>query len=87
MKKTILTSISVFALLFLASCSTDTMPTESNGSAYKSNNVTTKATKPSEGDASFGVTLDSTKTDIQVINSTSKTLENGDVGTLKDKKK
>lgn len=87
MKKTVLTSISVFALLLLASCSTDTMPTESNGSVYKNNNVTTKSTNSDEGNASFGVTLDSAATNMQVINSASKTLENGDVGTLKDKKK
>lgn len=87
MKKTILTSISLFALLLLASCSTDNIPTEASGSAYKSNNVTTKSTKQNQGDSSFGVAIDTAKTDIKILNSTSKTLENGDVGTLKDKKK
>ncbi len=86
MKKTILTSVSVFALLLLASCSTDSMPTEANGSAYQMNNVESKEIK-NDNNASINVQIDSVSTPIQVINSASKTLENGDLGNLKDKKK
>lgn len=86
MKKTILTSVSVFALLLLASCSTDSMPTEANGSAYQMNNVESKEIK-NDSNASINVQIDSVSTPIQVINSASKTLENGDLGNLKDKKK
>ncbi|MBB1139094.1 hypothetical protein [Myroides sp. WP-1] len=86
MKKTILTSVSVFALLLLASCSTDSMPTEANGSAYQMNNVESKEIK-NDNNASINIQIDSVSTPIQVINSASKTLENGDLGNLKDKKK
>ena len=86
MKKMILTSISVIALLFLASCSTDNMPTEANSGAYKENNVQIRELH-TDNNASINVQVDSTATGIQVINSASKTLENGDLGNLKDKKK
>lgn len=87
MRKIILTSISAFALLLLASCSTDNMPSEGNGSGKESLNVTINKTNSNGENASIEVAVDTVKTDIKVINSASKTLENGDVGQLKDKKK
>lgn len=86
MKKTSLTSISVFALLFLASCTTDNMPTEANESNYQNNSQQTKSIN-TEIRAASSVSKDSVRADIQILNSSSKTLENGDLGTLKDKTK
>ncbi|MGG5507974.1 MULTISPECIES: hypothetical protein [unclassified Myroides] len=86
MKKTILTSVSVFGLLFLASCSTDSMPTEANGSAYQMNNLEAKEAR-NDSNASINVQVDTASAPILIINSASKTLENGDLGNLKDKRK
>lgn len=86
MPKKALTLVSIVSLFFLASCSTDNMPTESTGSASKNTSFTAKENSTSIKTES-NIQHDTIQTSIQVLNSTARTLENGDLGALKDKKK
>ena len=81
MKKTILSSVSILALLALASCSTDNMPTEANGSSQKQTHFNAMDVKTTN-DAN--VQTDSIPNPIDV---TSRTADNGDIAILKDKRK
>lgn len=81
MKKTILSSVSILALLALASCSTDNMPTEANGGSHQQTNFNAMSTNTTN-DAS--VQTDTIPNTIEV---TSRTADNGDIIILKDKRK
>lgn len=81
MKKTILSSVSILALLALASCSTDNMPTEADGSNQKQthfNAMDAKATNAAN------VQADTIPNTVDVM---SRTADNGDIAILKDKRK
>jgi ABC-type glycerol-3-phosphate transport system substrate-binding protein len=81
MKKTILSSVSILALLALASCSTDNMPTEADGGSQKQAHFNAMDAKTTN-DAN--VQTDSIPNPIEV---TSRTADNGDIAILKDKRK
>lgn len=85
MKKITLTTLSVVALCF-ASCTTDNLPTESNGSANKINNQIAKESNPIANEINQ-IQQDTTKTNNVILNSASRTLENGDLANIKDKRK
>ncbi|WP_410880602.1 hypothetical protein [Myroides sp. DW712] len=100
MKKTILTSVSVLALLALASCSTDNMPTEAtNGNSNRNTFNAMEANTTSNTIAQDSIlTPDITSRsadngdiailkDKRKINSASYAQENGDIAILKDKRK
>lgn len=81
MKKTILSSVSILALLALASCSTDNMPTEANGSSHQQTNFNAMSTNTANDTS---VQTDSIP---NPIDPTSRTADNGDIIILKDKRK
>lgn len=81
MKKTILSSVSILALLALASCSTDNMPTEADGGSQKQAQFNTMSAKTAN-DANI-----QTDTIPNTIEVTSRTADNGDIIILKDKRK
>ncbi|WP_158960468.1 hypothetical protein [Myroides fluvii] len=81
MKKTILTSVSILALLAFASCSTDNMPTEATGN--KQQNTSFNKMNSSDSSAMLSPT-DSIPTPPE---NTSKSADNGDIAILKDKRK
>lgn len=81
MKKTILTSVSILALLAFASCSTDNMPTEADGGSQKQTHFNAMGAKAAN-DANI-----QTDTIPNTIEVTSRTADNGDIAILKDKRK
>ena len=81
MRKTFLTSVSILALLALASCSTDNMPTEATNGGQKNASFDTMHAKTSN---EVTTTTDSIPTPKENM---SKSADNGDIIILKDKKK
>lgn len=79
MKKTVLTSVSILAVLAFASCSTDNMPTEATNS--NSNTNTFNAMQTNTTSNTFA------QDSIPASNYTSRSSDNGDIIILKDKRK
>jgi|GEM_PF-6430212 len=100
MKKTVLTSVSILALLALASCSTDNMPTEATNGNLNANtfnalqvNTTSNTIVQDSIPTPDNTNRSADNGDIIIlkdkrkINSASATQENGDIIILKDKRK
>ncbi len=87
MKKKLLLGFSAVVFGTFTACTTDNLPTDSSGKKTKSLENTFIQEKQTSTDSFSSVAQDTLRQFNIIINESSSTIDNGDLGTIKDKRK